>query len=69
VLALETLVNGARNHGEPGIFVAFEENTEQIVANVSPIMSGVFLSGSVLIVRAARVSRRRHVTCLFGECR
>jgi len=35
-------VNGARNHGEPGIFVAFEENTEQIVANVSPIMSGVF---------------------------
>ena len=35
VFALEALVNGARNHEEPGIFVAFEENTEQIVANAA----------------------------------
>ena len=33
VFALETLVNGARNHREPGIFIAFEENSRQIIAN------------------------------------
>jgi circadian clock protein KaiC len=33
VFALECLVNGARNDREPGIFVAFEENTRQIIAN------------------------------------
>ena len=33
VFALETLVNGARTHREPGIFVAFEENTRQIIEN------------------------------------
>jgi circadian clock protein KaiC len=32
VLALQTLVNGAMM-GEPGIFVAFEENTRQIIQN------------------------------------
>ena len=33
VFALETLVNGAKRHREPGIFIAFEENSRQIVAN------------------------------------
>ncbi len=33
VFALNTLVNGAREYGEPGIFVAFEENTKQIFEN------------------------------------
>src|SRR4051812_7855953 len=33
VFALECLVNGARLDREPGIFVAFEENTRQIVDN------------------------------------
>ncbi len=33
VFALNTLVNGARDYGEPGIFVAFEENTKQIFEN------------------------------------
>jgi circadian clock protein KaiC len=33
VFALECLVNAARNDREPGIFVAFEENTRQIVSN------------------------------------
>src|SRR5947208_8537714 len=33
VFALECLVNGARIDREPGIFVAFEENTRQIVGN------------------------------------
>jgi circadian clock protein KaiC len=35
VFSLQTLVNGARQLGEPGIFVAFEENTHQIIANAS----------------------------------
>jgi circadian clock protein KaiC len=33
VFALECLVNGARNLREPGIFVAFEESSRQIMAN------------------------------------
>lgn len=33
VFALQALVNGARFHDEPGIFVAFEENSRQIRGN------------------------------------
>ena len=33
ILALQFLVNGARDLGEPGIFVAFEETSKRIVAN------------------------------------
>ncbi len=33
VFALQSLVNGARGTREPGLFVAFEESTRQIVAN------------------------------------
>jgi circadian clock protein KaiC len=35
VFALEALVKGARHHHEPAIFVAFEENSRQIVANAA----------------------------------
>lgn len=35
VFALEALVNGARERQEPGIFVAFEENARQVVANAA----------------------------------
>jgi len=35
VFALHTLVNRARQWGEPGIFVAFEENARQIVTNAA----------------------------------
>ena len=35
ILALQTLVNGARAHGEPGIFVAFEESPRRIIANAA----------------------------------
>lgn len=35
VFALQTLVNGARFQGEPGIFVAFEEQSRQIVRNAA----------------------------------
>lgn len=33
VFALQTLVNGAMEYGEAGVFVAFEENSQQIIAN------------------------------------
>jgi circadian clock protein KaiC len=35
VFALEALVVGARDHREPAVFVAFEENSRQIVANAA----------------------------------
>jgi circadian clock protein KaiC len=35
VFALEAVVNGARNHREPGIFVAFEESSRQIIDNAA----------------------------------
>lgn len=35
VFALECLVNGARYQKEPGIFVAFEESSQQILANAA----------------------------------
>lgn len=35
VFALQTLVNGALQSDEPGIFVAFEESSRQIVANAA----------------------------------
>lgn len=35
VFALQTLVNAARERNEPGIFVAFEETTRQLIANAA----------------------------------
>lgn len=35
VFALQTLVNGARLRGEPGIFVAFEEQSQQLRTNAA----------------------------------
>lgn len=35
VFALQTLVNSARLYGEPGIFVAIEENSRQIIQNAA----------------------------------
>lgn len=35
LLALQTLVNGARRFNAPGIFVAFEESSQRIIANAS----------------------------------
>lgn len=35
LMALQTLVNGARLHGEPAVFVAFEETSDRIKANAA----------------------------------
>jgi len=37
VFALQSLINGARDRGEPGILVAFEEDATQIVANAATL--------------------------------
>lgn len=37
LFALQTLVSGARTHHEPGIFVAFEEQAEQLCADTSSL--------------------------------
>src|SRR3972149_6838220 len=41
VFALQSLVNAARKRQEPGIFVAFEESTSQIIANASSFAWGL----------------------------
>lgn len=33
--ALQALVNGAERFDEPGIFVAFEDNSQQVIANAA----------------------------------
>lgn len=35
ILALQTLVNGARQHNEPGIFVTFEEDSRRVITNAA----------------------------------
>ena len=34
LLAMEFLVRGAIDHGEPGVFIAFEETVDELTANV-----------------------------------
>ncbi len=37
LLAMEFLVRGATEHGEPGVFMAFEENEEELTKNVASL--------------------------------
>lgn len=37
LLAMEFLVRGAREFGEPGVFMAFEENADELAANVESL--------------------------------
>src|ERR1700682_919241 len=37
LLGLEFLGNGARRYKEPGVFVEFEENPHELIANVSSL--------------------------------
>lgn len=37
LLAMEFVVRGARDYGEPGVFVAFEESTEELAANIASL--------------------------------
>src|SRR5690349_6197085 len=37
LFAMEFLVNGATQHGDPGVFVAFEETEVELTANVASL--------------------------------
>ncbi len=55
VFALQALVNGAREFGEPGIFVAFEENSEEILQNAASFgwdLPALVESGQLIFVDA-----------------
>src|ERR1043166_7683233 len=39
LLAMEFLVRGAVEHNEPGVFMAFEENEEELTRNVATFAS------------------------------
>ena len=55
VFALQTLVNGARDFGEPGIFVAFEENSKEILQNAASFgweLPALIESGQLVIIDA-----------------
>jgi circadian clock protein KaiC len=41
VMALQTLVNGVKDLGEAGIFVAFEEHSRQIIENARTFSWGI----------------------------
>src|SRR5512139_2051907 len=37
LMAMEFIVNGARDHGEPGVFLAFEESAQELTTNVASL--------------------------------
>ncbi len=37
ILAMEFLINGARHHGEPGVFMSFEESIEDLTLNFASV--------------------------------
>lgn len=45
LLAMQFLVNGARHYGEPGVFMSFEENEQELAENV--VSLGIDLSGLI----------------------
>ena len=40
LLGMEFLVHGAAQHGEPGVFMAFEETAEELTENVASLEIG-----------------------------
>jgi circadian clock protein KaiC len=59
LFAMEFLVNGAVQYGEPGVFVAFEENAEELAQNVASLGFDLKKLGKQkkLIVDHVRVER------------
>ena len=57
LLGVQFLVSGAREHGEPGVLVTFEESAEKVSANVASLgfdLDGLQQDG-LLVVHAFRV--------------
>jgi len=51
LFAIEFLVNGAAQHGEPGVFIAFEETEQELTSNVASL--GFDLAGLIADRRLA----------------
>jgi len=60
VFALQTLVNGARQFGEPGIFVAFEEG---------PVVAGTDKNQCGMIADREHSKKVLFLNCLSDSCR
>ena len=61
LLGLQFLVAGAREHGEPGVLVTFEESAEKVTANVASLgfdLDGLQRDG-LLIIMPSRWRRLR----------
>ncbi len=59
MLGLEFLVRGAEMYGEPGVFVSFEESTDEMVSNGASLGFDVakLCSGNLLFMDFVRVER------------
>ena len=65
MLAVEFLVNGVRDYGEPGVFVAFEETRDELVVNAASLDfdSGVLICESPLCIVRPKTPRE----CLLAR--
>ena len=59
LFAMEFLVNGARHHGEPGVFLAFEETQAELTANVASLGFDVagLIAKQLLVIDVIKVDR------------
>lgn len=59
LFALEFLVNGARQHGEPGVFLAFEETAEELAENAASLGFEVqdLIDRDLMVVDFVKVDR------------
>jgi len=59
LLAMEFLVHGATEYGEPGVFMAFEETAEELTANVSSFGFDLkaMIEGKLLLIDHVQIER------------
>jgi len=59
LLAMEFLVHGASEYGEPGVFMAFEETAEELTANVSSFGFDLkaLIEGKLLLIDHVEIER------------
>jgi circadian clock protein KaiC len=60
LFAMEFLVNGARDHGEPGVFIAFEETDDELASNVASLGFdvGKLVRDKLLVIDHIKIDRR-----------
>ena len=59
LFGIEFLVNGARDHGEPGVLFAFEETSEEIATNVASLGFDIadLVAKKLLVVEFVKIDR------------